>query len=83
MNKTSLALIQRNISIHLPFLRKPMYIYSGRSPDFCISIPSRESSGFFIETFLRQFTVAGTVRDFRPIPFSSVFRQNQNKFANL
>jgi len=27
MNKTSLALIQRNISIHLPFLRKPMYIY--------------------------------------------------------
>ena len=27
MNKTSLALIQRNFFIHLLFLRKPMYIY--------------------------------------------------------
>lgn len=29
MNKTYLALIQRNISIHLPFLRKLMYILAG------------------------------------------------------
>ena len=27
MNKISLELIQRNIFIHLLFLRKPMYIY--------------------------------------------------------
>ena len=27
MNKTSLELVQRKFSIHLPFLRKLMYIY--------------------------------------------------------
>ena len=27
MNKNFSKLVQRNFSIHLPFLRKPMYIY--------------------------------------------------------